>query len=113
MAVATHLAFFGNVVGADEVFLILVIALLLFGADRLPGIARSIGRALAELRRASESIRDEVMNQEEPPPRRPAAPAPQPPKPSPTTASEPPSDAARKENPTDDDKTDHPHEFAG
>ncbi len=40
--------------------LIAVVALLVFGPKRLPELARSLGRGLAELRRASSDLRRSV-----------------------------------------------------
>jgi Tat protein translocase TatB subunit len=54
--------------GVPELILIFVLALLLFGPRRLPEIGRTVGRALAELRRASNdfkrTIEDEVAADE-------------------------------------------------
>jgi sec-independent protein translocase protein TatA len=47
-------------IGPEELLLILVIALIVFGPKRLPEIGRTIGKSLREFRRASEGIRDEV-----------------------------------------------------
>jgi TatA/E family protein of Tat protein translocase len=44
-------------VGAQELIIILVIALIVFGPKRLPELARSLGRGLAEFRRASSDLR--------------------------------------------------------
>lgn len=41
--------------GSGELLIILVILLVLFGAGQLPKLARSIGQAARELRRAEES----------------------------------------------------------
>lgn len=48
--------------GAGEMLVVFLAILLLFGAKRLPGIARSLGRALEEWRRSARQIRDELMN---------------------------------------------------
>ena len=50
--------------GAGEIILVLAAALLLFGAERLPGIARALGRALNEMRRATNEISSEIMNRD-------------------------------------------------
>lgn len=50
--------FFGNI-GGWEVVLILALALLLFGAKRLPEIARSLGRSLREFKKATKEVKDE------------------------------------------------------
>jgi sec-independent protein translocase protein TatA len=59
-----------------ELLVILVVALLVLGPKRLPEIARSLGRGMAEFRRASnEFTRTLTASIDEPPP------APAPPKP--------------------------------
>ena len=46
--------------GVAELLFILVIALLLFGADRLPKIARSMGKAVNEFKRGmNETVGDD------------------------------------------------------
>ena len=50
----------------QELILILVIALIVFGPKRLPELARSMGRAVAEFRKASEDIKESLtLNLEE------------------------------------------------
>lgn len=44
-------------IGLPELVVILVVALLVFGPNKLPEIARSLGRGLAEFRRASNELR--------------------------------------------------------
>ncbi len=44
-------------IGGWEMLLIGVVALLVFGPKRLPELARSMGRGLAEFRRASSDLR--------------------------------------------------------
>lgn len=46
--------------GAPEVLLILVVALLLFGAKRLPEIGKSLGRGLREFKHATKGLADDV-----------------------------------------------------
>ena len=41
-------------IGAGEIILIIVVLLLLFGARKLPELARSIGRSARELRKGME-----------------------------------------------------------
>jgi TatA/E family protein of Tat protein translocase len=55
-------------IGPEEVLLILVIALLVFGPQRLPEIARSIGRGLREFRRASDEAREQLLGGFDDPP---------------------------------------------
>ena len=47
-------------IGFQELLLILVIALLVFGPKKLPELGRSIGRALREFRRASDEFRSTI-----------------------------------------------------
>jgi Tat protein translocase TatB subunit len=49
-------------IGMTELLVILVIALLVLGPKRLPEMARSLGRGLAEFRRASTDIRREFLD---------------------------------------------------
>ena len=67
-------------IGVQELVVILVIALLVFGPKRLPELARSLGRGLNEFRRASTDLRRTLTEAVEeppiaPPPPRPKAPA--------------------------------------
>ena len=54
--------------GAGEILLALAAVLLLFGAERLPGIARALGQALNEMRRAANELSSEIMNRDLLPP---------------------------------------------
>jgi len=45
-------------IGMPELMVIFVIALVVFGPRRLPEIGRSVGRAIAEFKRASSELRD-------------------------------------------------------
>jgi len=47
-------------IGFQELILILVIALLVFGPTRLPELGRALGRAMREFRRATEEFRSTV-----------------------------------------------------
>jgi len=49
-------------IGMTELLVILVIGLLVLGPKRLPELARSLGRGLAEFRRASTEMRKEFMD---------------------------------------------------
>jgi sec-independent protein translocase protein TatB len=48
--------------GTGEVLVILVVALVVLGPDKLPGAARQAGRALAELRRLSAGFQAELRD---------------------------------------------------
>jgi Tat protein translocase TatB subunit len=53
--------------GGPEIFLILVVALIVFGPRKLPEIGKSVGKMLAEFRKASNdfkrTIEDEVESE--------------------------------------------------
>ncbi|MEW6366581.1 MAG: twin-arginine translocase TatA/TatE family subunit [Acidobacteriota bacterium] len=53
---------FGSL-GIQEILLILVIALLVFGPKRLPELGKTVGRALSEFRRASSDLRSSLENE--------------------------------------------------
>ena len=55
-------------IGFQELIVIFVIALLVFGPKRLPELARSLGRALSEFRRASTELRDHLESEVKPEP---------------------------------------------
>jgi sec-independent protein translocase protein TatA len=46
--------------GITEIILILIVVLVLFGGKKLPELARGIGKAQAEYKKAKEAIEDEV-----------------------------------------------------
>ncbi len=49
-------------IGTPELLVILVVALIVLGPERMPEIARALGRAMAELRRATSGLTDELHN---------------------------------------------------
>ena len=46
----------------SELLIIFLIVLIVFGPDRLPQIARTLGKAVREFNRKSEEIKDELHN---------------------------------------------------
>jgi sec-independent protein translocase protein TatA len=72
---------FGNI-GMQELLIIFVIALIIFGPRRLPDLGRSLGRSIAEFKRASNELRstleDEIRVDEQRQARSAAAPPPAP-----------------------------------
>lgn len=46
--------------GGGEILVVLTAVLLLFGADKLPGLARSAGRGLRGFNDAKKEIQDEL-----------------------------------------------------
>lgn len=51
--------------GPSEVALLLVLFLLLFGAQKVPELARALGRARAELERAQRGVQQAMRSEEE------------------------------------------------
>ncbi len=49
----------GNI-GGQELFLILLIVLIFFGAKKLPDLARGLGQGIREFRKAARDVQDEV-----------------------------------------------------
>lgn len=69
--------------GWPEIIGILVVVLILFGAKKLPELAKGLGQGIKEFKKASSDMQNELHRSvaEEPqytPPPKPAAPAPQP-----------------------------------
>jgi len=54
--------------GWPEITIILVVFILLFGAKKLPELARGVGKSIKEFKKATSNIEDEVRNaiEEEP-----------------------------------------------
>ena len=46
-------------IGGIEIFIILVVALVIFGPQKLPEMGRSIGKAIREFKNAGSEIQDE------------------------------------------------------
>lgn len=45
-------------IGMTEIFVILVVALIVIGPKKLPEIARSLGKAMGEFKRATNDLKD-------------------------------------------------------
>ena len=56
---------FGNL-GAGEILILLLIVLLVFGANRLPEAGRAVGKGIREFQRALRDTRDEIERPETP-----------------------------------------------
>ncbi len=64
-------------IGPGELLLIFILALFVLGPERLPGVARDLGKVMAELRKASSELTDEFLKADQsPPPAPPASPPP-------------------------------------
>ena len=59
-------------IGGPELMMIMFIVLLLFGANRLPELARGIGKSVREFKKAASGVEDEVRRalDEEPLPKK-------------------------------------------
>jgi sec-independent protein translocase protein TatA len=57
MSSASLLAVFG--LGGPELLLILAVVLLLFGAKKLPELAKGLGRSVKEFKKASNEVEEE------------------------------------------------------
>jgi sec-independent protein translocase protein TatA len=57
------LAFIGNL-GGQEIVIIFLIVLLLFGAKKLPELARGIGKSMGEFKKAREDFEKEITRSE-------------------------------------------------
>lgn len=57
--------------GGGEIMLVLVVALMLFGGDKLPELARGLGKSMREFKKATGAMQDELkraMEEVEAPP---------------------------------------------
>ena len=50
--------------GGGELGIVLLVVLLLFGPSQLPKMARAVGEALREFKRAQRELRDEIRGDE-------------------------------------------------
>lgn len=48
-------------IGGGELLLILVVILMLFGSDKIPEIARTLGKGMAQLKHATNEIKHEIQ----------------------------------------------------
>jgi sec-independent protein translocase protein TatA len=83
----TMLAVFG--LGGWEVVLILAVVLILFGAKRLPELARGLGSGIKEFKKATREVTEEIQNVAEDKPQPASKPAALPPQPPQTVSQSP------------------------
>jgi len=60
----TSLAFIGGL-GGPEMIVIFLVVLLLFGAKKLPELARGVGKSMGEFKRAREDFEREIVRSED------------------------------------------------
>jgi sec-independent protein translocase protein TatA len=51
--------------GGPEIAVIFVVVLLLFGAKKIPELARGLGKSMGEFKKARTEFEDEIRNAEE------------------------------------------------
>jgi Tat protein translocase TatB subunit len=51
-------------IGMPELLLILAVALIVLGPKKLPELARALGKGMAEFRRATDELKDELRQME-------------------------------------------------
>ncbi|ALU73979.1 twin-arginine translocase TatA/TatE family subunit [Tenacibaculum finnmarkense genomovar finnmarkense] len=49
-------------IGGPEIFVILLIVVMLFGADKIPEIARGLGKGIRQVKDATNDIKKEINN---------------------------------------------------
>lgn len=50
-------------ISAGELFIILLVAFIVFGPSKIPEIARKVGKGMNEIRRASDEIKREISKE--------------------------------------------------
>ena len=49
-------------IGTSETFFIVVIAVMIFGADKIPDLARNLGKGMRQIKDATNDIKREINN---------------------------------------------------
>jgi len=70
---SAELAFL-DMFGGPEIMLIMVVVLIFFGGEKLPGFARGLGKAIRELKKAASDVENEFKRAIDETERRPAMP---------------------------------------
>lgn len=52
-------------IGGSEIIFIIMIVVMLFGADKVPDIARTLGKGMAQLKNATNDIKSEIQKSAE------------------------------------------------
>jgi len=81
---------FAGIVGMWEIILILAVVLILFGAKKLPELAKGLGTGIKEFKKATKEVTDEVQKVADETPAQPGKlPAPGPSQPAQTVSQSP------------------------
>ncbi len=49
-------------IGGPEIFIILLIVVMFFGADKIPEIARGLAKGISQVKNATDDIKKEITN---------------------------------------------------
>jgi sec-independent protein translocase protein TatA len=49
-------------ISGPEIFVVLLVFLLLFGANKIPELAKGIGKGMREFKKATDEIKEEINN---------------------------------------------------
>ena len=52
-------------ISGAEIFFIMFVVVMVFGADKIPGIAKSLGKGMRQLKDATEDIKQEIKKSAE------------------------------------------------
>lgn len=53
---------FAWAIGATEIILVLAVVLILFGAKKIPELAKGMGQGIKEFKKATKEVTDEIQN---------------------------------------------------
>src|SRR5512141_204368 len=62
MVSSTINVMFAGMLGGWEIILILAVVLILFGAKKLPELAKGLGTGIKEFKKATREVSDEIQN---------------------------------------------------
>jgi sec-independent protein translocase protein TatA len=62
---ATAIPLIGGIPAGPELLIILLVLVLLFGANKIPKLARSTGQAMGEFKKGREEVEDELKQMQD------------------------------------------------